>query len=387
MKNISVSVLKPNSFFEKPVFIDKGYILLSPEVPVTIELIRRLNDWNYYQLFSESDQVTISATAPDLSAAITPNQGNLDKIITDTKSDDVTTNFYTGLLNYFDAVFTNFNVIGEIDLEKLTNKIKELIEMQKNYKNNLISIIMQKKSYENYLPSHCLNSTIICLCIAEVLKFPSHKTIELGIAAILHEIGMLKLPIKIYLSHSSLAPQDRKTISAHTVLGYKILKGLSVNDDIAICAMEHHERVDGSGYPRGLKGNTISLYSRIIAIACSFEGAVSLRPYKKSLDGHKAIIDLLVTKKQQFDENILKALVLSISIFPPGTYVQLNNNTKGIVCKANPANPKFPVVRILVNEYGEKLPVALEVETSLEKGIAINHVLTEEEIAKLPLNP
>lgn len=383
MKNISVSVLKPNSYFEKPVFIDKGYIILSPEVPVTMELIRRLNDWNYAQIFSESDQATAASSA--LSSDATASQGILDKSITDTKSDETAGNFYMGLITYFDGVCRNYNETGEIDIALLTEKVKDIIEMQKNYKNNFISLLMQKIFNENYVITHSVNTTIISLAIAEMIKLPPHRLIELGIAAILHEIGMLKLPPKLYLSHSSLAPQDRKTISAHTVLGYKILKNLSVNDELAVCAIEHHERMDGSGYPRGLKGNNITVYSRIIAVACSFEGAVTKRPYKKSLDGHKAIIDLL-GKKNQYDENILKALVMSISVFPPGTYVQLTNNTRGMVCRTNPVNPKFPVVRVLINEFGEKLPAPLEVETSAEKGIAIKHVLTEEEIEKYQLN-
>lgn len=174
-------------------------------------------------------------------------------------------------------------------------------------------------------------------------------------------------------------------MAAHTVLGYKILKNLSVHDTIAVCAIEHHERIDGSGYPRGLKHEAISLYARIIAIACSFDGAVSIRPYKKSLDGHKAMIDLLVTRKMAYDQNLVKALIYSISIFPPGTYVQLTNNSRGVVTKINPANAKFPTVKIMINEYGEKLPNSFEVQTSAEKGIAIKHVLTEEEIEKLEI--
>jgi len=384
MKTIAISTLKPNCFFEKPVFIDKGYIVLLPEVPVSTELIRRLSDWNYTELFSESDQV--SATVIGSTAAIPMSMGMLDKTIADNKLDDEVVTFYNGLISYFEGLTRTFYESGEIDIQLVTNKVKAIIEMNKNHKDKLISLIVKKKPYDYYVLSHSINTTILSLAIADVLKFPSHRLIEIGNAASLHEIGMLKLPPKLYQSNIQLSAQDKKSISAHTVLGYKVLKGLSIHEDLAICALEHHEHADGSGYPRGLQNNSISVYSRIISIACSFDGAISLRPYKKALDAHKAMIDLLVTRKKHYDENILKALVVCLSIFPPGIFVQLTNNTRGVVSRINPANPKYPIVKILLNEFGEKLQNPLEVETSAESGISIRHVLTDEEIEKYHIN-
>jgi HD-GYP domain-containing protein (c-di-GMP phosphodiesterase class II) len=176
--------------------------------------------------------------------------------------------------------------------------------------------------------------------------------IELGVAALVHEVGMLKLPTHMYLSQRPLTAPEQKAIMTHPILGYSMLKSLDFPLATCLAALEHHERENATGYPRRLTGEKISLYSKIIAVACSYEALSSKRPHKEAKDGHTGMLELLKNDGKQYDDTIVKALVLSLSIYPIGLYVLLSNDKKGQVIDVNPENPRFPIVQV----FGEFSP-------------------------------
>jgi HD-GYP domain-containing protein (c-di-GMP phosphodiesterase class II) len=191
---------------------------------------------------------------------------------------------------------------------------------------------------------------------------------------------MIKVPQDLLMGNKKLSAQDKKTLIAHTLWGYRILKNFSVPDTIATVTLEHHERIDGSGYPRKLKGDTISLYSRIIAVTCSYDSSVSKRPYKTPADSHKAILYLLSAQKGRYDDRVLKALVYTLSVFPLGTFVLLSNNTKGMVYRTNPLDPKSPVIKLMIDENGREVTKPVYIEIAKEKSLSIVRTLAPEEI-------
>lgn len=378
MKKIAVKNLKPNCYFKHPVYLDPNYMILTPETPLTGEMIKRLSAWRYQYVFSESSEVSNTGAAASLSTE--PETGILDKSIVENKKEKEVKAFYHSMLDYIDELFTNFTTAGEINMSSLTARVKDCIARLKTDRDQLLTACLCGEKHSNYLIPHAVSTTILSLVIGEFLKFTPHRMIELGIAAMLHEIGMLKIPKQLYQNERILTPQEKKAVTTHTILGYRTLKTMSVHENIANCAYEHHERIDGSGYPRGLKGDGISLYAKIVGVTCSFNAIVSSRNFRKARDGHKAMLDLLKVRKHQYDETILKALVFCVSVFPPGTFVQLSNNSRGMVFKTNPANPKFPVVKLLVDDKGLPITPPLFVQTSEEKGLTILRVLEENEI-------
>jgi HD-GYP domain-containing protein (c-di-GMP phosphodiesterase class II) len=169
----------------------------------------------------------------------------------------------------------------------------------------------------------------------------------LGIAAILHEAGMIRLPPAIYMNKRGLSEEERKAILAHPTLGYNILKSFNLPLAVIIPALEHHERENGEGYPRQLTGDKISLYSKIIAVTCSYEAQTSRRPHKNAKDGFEGMVDLLKNEGKQYDDTVIRALVFSLSIYPIGLYVLLSNDRKGQVVDVDPENPRYPLVQVL----------------------------------------
>jgi HD-GYP domain-containing protein (c-di-GMP phosphodiesterase class II) len=381
MKYISVDNLSPNLYFSEPVFLDNKYILLSPDVPVDEALIERLKKWKIEKVSTEGTFIGKSqyATVSDKETT----EFNLEQDVKNQAAKEEVVKFYFELLTFCKNTFTDYLQKNQINLESVSDKIKQTIEHIKQHRDLILKFNELKYPTDNYIYNHHVNTTLLSLSIGYILKLPPHKLIELGIAAFLHDIGMIKLPSHLYLNNKPLDPQEKKTMMAHTVLGYKILRSLSIPENIALVAIEHHEKLDGSGYPRGLKSENISLYGRIIAVACSFDGCTSERPFKEAMDGHKGIVDLIKAKKNTYDENVLKALIFSISLYPIGTYVLLSDNAKGVVVKTNPSNPKCPVVRILVDKSGKQLADMVLVQTATESGISIWRALEENEKPKI----
>jgi HD-GYP domain-containing protein (c-di-GMP phosphodiesterase class II) len=286
--------------------------------------------------------------------------------------------FYTSFYRYVEDIFINVTIKNELSFKDVAEKIKDVCEMIKKDRRFLLRIQKSLEPGESYLAAHAVRSTIIALIIGTYIKLPSHRLIEMGVAALLHEIGMVKLPPQIYLNNRPLSPQEKKAIFTHPVLSFNILKSFDFPLTISLAALEHHERENGTGYPRKLTGEKISLYAKIIAVACSYEALTSNRPHKDAKDGYTGMIDLLKNVGKQYDDTIVRALVFSLSIYPIGLYVLLSNGKKGQVIDVNTDKPRFPVVQV----FGDLTPDGKNktIETSQE-GVHIVRPLAREEIS------
>jgi HD-GYP domain-containing protein (c-di-GMP phosphodiesterase class II) len=354
MKDYLVKDIKPDSFFTKTLYLDKVFVIATPETPFTKELATALEKWSFNSVFSDGEphkEYSSASTGPAAaesagikSLATQPDSDKLEKAET----------FYSNLLYFIEDLFIRASVSNELDFKIISEKIKDIIEYVKEDRRYLMRVLknIEPAPEKNYLATHSVRSTILAIIIGTYLKLPNHRLLELGIAALVHEAGMLKLPAQLYLSNRALNPQERKAILTHPILGYTLLKSLDFPLAICLAALEHHERNNGTGYPRQLAGEKISLYSKIIAVACSYEALSSKRPHKEAKDGYTGMLELLKNDGKQYDDTIVRALVLSLSIYPIGLYVLLSNGKKGQVIDVNPENPKFPIVEI----FGDVTP-------------------------------
>jgi HD-GYP domain-containing protein (c-di-GMP phosphodiesterase class II) len=127
---------------------------------------------------------------------------------------------------------------------------------------------------------------------------------------------MVRLPPQLYMNDKPLSLQDKKNILTHPVLGYNILREFSFPLPVCLAALEHHERVNGAGYPRTLQGEKISPYAKIIAVACSYDAVTSSRPYKEAKDHYSGMLDILRNTGKGYEDGVIRALVYSLSLFP-----------------------------------------------------------------------
>ena len=279
MNSYVVKDIVAGSFFSEPVFLDDRFLLTAPEMPFTKELARATLDWEFREVKSEGIpgehyEKTEEAAVPTPEETLRGgNDGERVKQAAE---------FYHRFQEYVENLFTRFVTKNEISIKDVSERIKELCDVIKDDRRFLLRVQDPGDTEKNYLASHSVKSTIISVVLGSYLKLPAHRLIELGTAALLHEIGMVKLPPQLYMTNKPLAPQERKAILTHPILGYNILRSLSFPLSVCLAALEHHERENGAGYPRSMTGEKISLYAKIISVSCSYEALTSSRPYKSA---------------------------------------------------------------------------------------------------------
>lgn len=379
MNSVPLKDLISDSYFSEPVYLDEKYILLTPETPITTALVNRLAEWEFRQVLTDGS--VMSDAIMDESEL----EGEDTKPLTSQSADDrenmgKVSLFYEQFLRYVDSVYTRYVTKNEILIKELSDKIKGLCDTVAANKRYILRVLSSSAASSNYLVNHSVRSTVLAVVLGSHLKLPPHRLIELGVACVLHEIGMVRLPPQLYMAGRQLTPAERKSITAHPILGYNILKEKQFPLSISLAALEHHERMNGSGYPRSLSGDKISVYARIIAVACSYDAVTAARPFREAKEGYEGMVDLLKNEGKQYDDTVIKALVYSLSIYPIGSYVLLSNGKSAQVIDVNPENPRLPVVLIL----GTRTPDGKEIilQTS-EQGTRIARPMTHKEAEQL----
>ena len=161
-------------------------------------------------------------------------------------------------------------------------------------------------------------------------------------------------------------------IRTHPVMGYQIIsKEMKYPEEIALIALQHHEHWDGRGYPRSLKGEDISLFSRIVTVADAYEAMVSERPYRNSMIGYTAMKNVLSDNGRHFDPQVLKAFLESMGIFPIGSVVQLNNSGIGRVSENHADAPLRPKIELLIDEFGNQIEGSETIDLLSKKNLFI----------------
>lgn len=398
MKAVSLNELRKNLYFSDSAFLDEeaSYILLSPDTPVPQEMINRLMKWNIREIYSE-DEATLSEsqassggalkkTAPDAGGEDPAQTGGIIDLNTDVelqKTQREILEFYEDMLDFTEDMFEHYREHGTVPVSEVSEKVREMMEATREYKHHILNYSILEQVETPYLVGHSVRSTLLALAVGEALKLPPHRLLDLGLATILHEIGMVKLPQALHQTNKKLSEVEFRALTAHTVLGYRTLKQYSFSRDVLMGVLHHHERIDGTGYPQKLAGGSISEFGKLIGIVCSFDAQNTKRPYKKVKDGHSAIMEMLKEIGTKYDETLLRKFVFLLSLYPLGNYVKLKNGTIGIVSEGNAQNPRFPKVRLVLTP--EEIPLKEQsiVQTAPQGDYQIVAVLSPEDTDRL----
>lgn len=397
MNTFNVMEIPEGYFFTEDAFLDKKFLLVTPGVPVTSQLSRALRDWDFLRIYSEGEvseqpvtkRIEASSEAKKDPETPQPKAAKQEKEESQEESVDFSqplsdeTRFaivekaYQEYQDFIAEIYTRYATRKELNLQSISDKVKELCDFIKANKRFVLRIQpSQENRDKNYLVVHAMRSTVYAIVIALQMKFPIHKLIELGVAAILHEIGMIRLPPQLYMGNKALSPPEKNAILTHPVISYNILREFSFPLNICLGVLEHHERENGEGYPRKLTKEKISLYAKIIAVACSYEAVTAPRPYKEARDAYTGIIDIMKNQGKQYDEIVIRSLLFSLSLYPIGLYVLLSNNKVGQVTDVNPENPRYPIVQLVNELKPDGTPRVIETS---EYGVSVARPLTKEE--------
>lgn len=262
-------------------------------------------------------------------------------------------------------------------IEETVNEIASVIKTS----DMMLSIMSDIFVFDQYLYTHSLNVTLYSLVLAKKLNYNEKDMTELGIGALLHDIGKLKIPKEILNKPGALTKFEYEVVKEHTTYGYQLLKDVqNIPDSIVSCAYEHHERLNGTGYPRGLKDQDIHEYAKILMIADVFDAVTTDRSYRDAYLPHVGFEILYAGSGTEFNKSYIEAFRKSILLYPNGTYVRLSDGRAGIVAKQNRFFTDRPVVRV-TEEHGHRLALnqVYEIDLSKHLNITISHKSSEYE--------
>ena len=373
MKKIKVSDLKAGMRFSAPVYLDGENLLVPEKIEIKEKDIKRLIRWNIEFVETEGDPVTDSDTGS--------NGGDFAGFTGDSSVARV----YRRAISKLDEVFKDIREYSRADKIDIDNIITDIFSLIRDKPEELKAITMISVEHEHDLVQSSLNCMIVSIILGKQLRIINSRLIMLAVAALLHDIGMTKIPEVLLNKKENLTSDELKIIHSHPMYSYKLItKSLKYQDEIGRIALHHHERWDGKGYPDKLIGKEISISSRIISVADAYGAMLKDRPYRESMIGYKAMREILNDNSRRFDSDILKVFIKSMGIYPLGSLVILNDSSIARVNRVHNEAPLRPSVQILMTPAGRILKGVSEKSVDLltERSLFIVRAISKEEILK-----
>ena len=351
MNTISLENVSASNVFTEDSYILKDLFFLPKNLPIQNHHIKLLNKWNIPNILSEghiNNQETGEIIKTDFKEK-SEHKKTSDEPVNLANKDSI--NIYIQWIKEIINIFNEIILRKSVNNEKVNNLIKEIINSVNKDKNN--ALLFFGKTFKGifYVYPQTIETIILTYIIGDGLKLSELTLSNLAIASLLHDIGMLKIPKSILEKEDELTKEELSIIHNHTIIGYKHLRDVNYSAIIASGALQHHERMDGKGYPNGLLGDKITKTAKIISVVDAYCAAISNKPYKKFPQNEKeAIQTLLRAGGTAYNSIVLKELIKNISFYPIGSLVILSNNTPD----RNPALCCFaawrPSVKVIVKD-------------------------------------
>ncbi len=237
-----------------------------------------------------------------------------------------------------------------IDAQQAKEAVSECVDSIMNNPDAML-LLTQLKSRDAYTSEHSMNVCIFSIALGRFLGLSAQQLRNLGYCGLLHDMGKMRVPLDILNKPGSLNEQELEIMRAHTLYGRDILMEARGGFEGAVdVAYSHHERVNGSGYPRGLTDEQISPFAKVVAIADTYDAITSDRVYKRG-DTHIDAIKIMIGGAgKQFDVDLTRRFIECLGIYPPGSVVEMSNGEVGVVIEVNPKAKIRPRVLMLLDE-------------------------------------
>ncbi len=245
--------------------------------------------------------------------------------------------------------------VGTSDISKETadhmkKVVENIVEKILENRDTMINMI-NLKSYDTYTYYHSVDVGSMAVVMGAALGLKGSSLYKLGLGAMMHDIGKVFIDKDIIQKEDSLTDSEYEQVRMHPELGYRYLAAskLDFPPSALTCVLQHHERIDGSGYPRGLSGGAIKKLSRIIAIADVYDALTSDRPYRQALLPSEAMEYLMGGSGTLFDPELIFLFTRKVAAFPLGTCVLLSNGMTAIVVENYADCCLRPKVKVIID--------------------------------------
>jgi HD-GYP domain-containing protein (c-di-GMP phosphodiesterase class II) len=360
MKRLSVEQLRAGQTFTEAVYIEGNSVLVPAGISIRKKDIDRLKTWGIDTVFTNgeiiSDSQSRSGAVHGKTAVPGQSKNAASRILSLPAVQENKTVYraYVDLIERLDDVFSQIASSLSVEPRAIDAIVGRLLLAVRESRDQIIGFILGGEVSGRELAKSSVNAAILSTLIAVEMKLPNHKVLHIATGALLHDVGMLKLPRDLVEKKGQLSDAEVQRMKAHPLYSYKIIcKELLYPEDVGFIALQHHERWDGEGYPRRTAGQGIDVGARIASVVDAFEAMVSEKPYRNSMIGYAAMKSLLSDNSRRFDPDVLKAFIKTMGIYPIGSIVLLNNGSIARVAEVHGEAPLRPRIRILIDDFGK----------------------------------
>ena len=268
------------------------------------------------------------------------------------------------------------------ELEQGIQLVGEMLDSMQGKSTDLL-LSATDRGQEYSVSAHSVNVAILSLRVGRTLKLNAEKLLRVGLASLLHEVGVVTLPSHLLHKTGRMSDQEVSAMRERPLYSAEILRRLGP-EQAWLCEIvaQVFEREDGSGFPKGLMGHAILQEAKVIGITDVFEACIHNRPYRSGLTGYQLLHELTTEGTQGFSHSIVKSLIQTFSLYPYNEHVVLNTGEVGKVIDVEPGNLSRPVIRILYSEEGERLADPKVIRLSKHPSLYITKAIYAEAISE-----
>ena len=342
MRRISAKYARSGMFLGSPVYDARGKVLFDTGTKLNDDSVKKLNVYGVGEILLDDPRVSDVIVRPIIAPELEAQSAHL--------------------LRQLEQETRANQLIAPMLLEELKRPVFSMVK-------TLFPEIIGEPNAGGCFSLHDYNyiqptkTAALSMVIGKSVGISMMQLASLGMAAILMNIGYIKIFPDILEKTGSLTDSELQEIQQHSYHGaYLLNESGRVGSDVIKAVLQHHERWDGSGYPAGLKGDEISTFARIIGITDSYYALVSRRPNRKEMLPHEAMEFIMAFSGDLFDPDIVKIFTGQVPIYPSGVTVKLNTGEVGIVSDINTGYIGRPKVRIIYDETGLPLKTPYEID-------------------------
>jgi HD-GYP domain-containing protein (c-di-GMP phosphodiesterase class II) len=345
MRLISINSVRIGTTLAKTLYDNNGRVLIKNGVELSetlISSVKRLGIYSLYVNDKYSDNEIDDIIKPELR----------QKVIVTLKN---ALEEFQNYSKYINNVGSNKQYIKVVEkrneyISQVKELAEEMIEQILSKKQVMIELV-DIKSMDNYTYQHSVNVAVLSVVLGIHLQLNRGELYELTIGAILHDTGKMFIPTEIIKKPGKLTDEEYEIVKEHSLRGYEHLKkSPEISGLSRIIAKQHHEKVNGNGYPNSLVGDEINKLSKIVAITDVYDALTSDRPYRLAMSPNDALEYIMGGSGSEFDYKMVKVFAKTIVPYSEGTIVKLSDGSIGVVVENYAELPLRPRVRVIKDE-------------------------------------